>query len=141
MLLTFEQLFHDILTLRHCLRSEVLAQEVAQQLHLRVHHLAIGTNDIGCQHQQREQERVALSLIRLPLPILLIASIGVAVVILAVVVVLVGPVHHVESSLEQRTQHVSQQCPQRARSDEPQEASNPFSYCHLLVFPFVSMQR
>ena len=41
--------------------AEVLAQELSYIFHLRVHHLAVGLDDVGGQHHHGEQETVALS--------------------------------------------------------------------------------
>ena len=64
-LLLVEQLAEDFVALLACHVAEVLAQHVAHQLHLGVHHPAVGPDDVRSQHKHGEQETVTLPLIRL----------------------------------------------------------------------------
>ena len=52
--------------------AEVLEQEPAHQLHLRMHNLAIHGNDIRRQYQKREHEAVALALVGMLLAVSLL---------------------------------------------------------------------
>ena len=81
LLLLVEELAQDFLALTDALLAEVLAQHLAHTLHLGVHDAAIGTNDVGRKHEQREDETVALALVSLLLLPLLVALLVLALVL------------------------------------------------------------
>ena len=98
LLLFFEELEQNLFAIVDGSFAEVGAQELANKLHLGVHHLAIGLDDARCQHQEREAERIALTLVDLLLMCTILLLLRGVVVIAAIAiegVVGVGPVYGV----------------------------------------------
>lgn len=64
-LLFLKESDHDVLALLHRSLTKVGTQPLTHHIHLGVHHLAVGTDNVRSQHQQRETKRVALFLLTL----------------------------------------------------------------------------
>ena len=97
-----------------------------------MHDLAVGANDIGREHKEREQERIALPLLVGSLPRRLVAiraSLVVLVVVFAIIVVVA--IYGVESQVEEIAQGEPCECAQRTSCDEAEKASYPFSCSHM----------
>ena len=62
-LLFVEELVQDLITLCHSVVAKVLAQHLAHHLHLGVHGLTVGLDDIRGEHEQGEEKTVPLSLL------------------------------------------------------------------------------
>ena len=141
-LLLFEELVQDIIALIDGIRTEVLTEHLAHHLHLRMHRLAIGLDDIRRKHQQREKEAVAPSLL-LTLTIGLL--IGLIIVLIGFLLPrpgiplrarapctrIAGRVHPVEHRVKERTYQITRQCPQRATSHPSDKSANPLACCHI----------
>ena len=63
--LLLEELSQYLVALQGCLLAKVLAQHVAHQLHLGVHHASVGPDDVCSEHEHRHKEAVALALLLL----------------------------------------------------------------------------
>ena len=86
LLLFFEELEQYLFAIVDGSFAEVGAQELANKLHLGVHHLAVGLDDARCQHQEREAERIALTLVDLLLMCTILLLLRGVVVIAAIAI-------------------------------------------------------
>ena len=140
-LLFVEEFGQYLIALIHSILTEILAQHLAYHLHLRVHRLAIGLDDIRREHQQREQETVTLSLLLTltigPLIGLVIILIGSLTTVAAIALRARAPrsrvvwrVHPIEHRVEQRTQQIPCQRSQRPSSHPADKSSYPLSCSH-----------
>ena len=139
LLLLLEELEEDFLALLLGCLAEILTQESAHQLHLRMHDLAICIDDVGTEHQQREHEGVSFSLIALLAAVALaavalVAAVGIVGVVVTVVAV---TVYRIQSVLKERTEGITCQGSQRTGCDETEHTTYPFTCCHLLVVEIV----
>ena len=139
LLLLLKELEEDFLALLLGSLAEILTQEAAHQLHLRMHNLAICIDDVGTEHQQREHEGVSLSLIALLAAVALVAVALVAAVgIVGVVVMVVAvAVYRIQSVIKERTEGITCQGSQRTGCDEAEHTTYPFTCCHFLVVEIV----
>ena len=139
LLLLLKELEEDFLALLLGCLAEILTQEAAHQLHLRMHNLAICIDDVGTEHQQREHEGVSLSLIALLAAVALVAvALAAAVGIVGVVVMVVTvAVYRIQSVIKERTEGITCQGSQRTGCDEAEHTTYPFTCCHLLVVEIV----
>ena len=134
LLLLLKELEEDFLALLLGSLAEILTQEAAHQLHLRMHNLAICIDDVGTEHQQREHEGVSLSLIALLAAVALAAAVGIVGVVVMVVAV---AVYRIQSVIKERTEGITCQGSQRTGCDETEHTTYPFTCCHLLVVEIV----
>ena len=139
LLLLLKELEEDFFALLLGSLAEILTQEAAHQLHLRMHNLAICIDDVGTEHQQREHEGVSLSLIALLAAVALVAVALVAAVgIVGVVVMVVAvAVYRIQSVIKERTEGITCQGSQRTGCDEAEHTTYPFTCCHFLVVEIV----
>ena len=139
LLLLLKELEKDFLALLLGSLAEILTQEAAHQLHLRMHNLAICIDDVGTEHQQREHEGVSLSLIALLAAVALVAvALAAAVGIVGVVVMVVAvAVYSIQSVIKERTEGITCQGSQRTGCDEAEHTTYPFTCCHFLVVEIV----
>ena len=113
--LTFlEKSAQDVIALLHRRGAETAPQELADEFHLGVHHLAIRLNDMGRQQQQREQETVSFTHVT-GLRLLIRSRLSLSTL---------------EEGIEQRPQRIARQGTDRAAGQQAEEPSNPL-YSHL----------
>ena len=60
LLLHLEEAQENLIALAHGLLAKAPAQKLAHKFHLRVHHLAVGADDVGGEDQEGEEKGVAL---------------------------------------------------------------------------------
>ena len=149
LLLLLEELEENFFALLSGCLAEILTQEAAHHLHLRMHNLAICIDDVGTEHQQREHEGVSLSLVALLAAVALVAEALTAVVLLAavllaavgivgvVVMVVAVAVYRIQSVIKERTEGITCQGSQRTGCDEAEHTTYPFTCCHFLVVEIV----
>ena len=125
LLLLLKELEENFFALLSGCLAEILTQEAAHHLHLRMHNLAICIDDVGTEHQQREHEGVSLSLIALLAAVALVAEALAAVVLLAavgivgvVVMVVAVAVYRIQPVLKEGTEGITCQGSQRTGCDE-----------------------
>ena len=133
LLLLLKEFEEDFFALLLGSLAEILTQEAAHQLHLRMHNLAICIDDVGTEHQQREHEGVSLSLIALLAAVALVAvALAAAVGIVGVVVMVVAvAVYRIQSVIKERTEGITCQGSQRTGCDEAEHTTYPFTCCHF----------
>ena len=126
LLLHLEEAQENLIALAHGLLAKAPAQKLAHKFHLRVHHLAVGTDDVGGEDQEGEEKGVAL-LARIA--VLTAASrIISAAASLALRSLRVGAF---EGLVQQCANTKTQKSSQGAAPCEAYRATNPFEYAHI----------
>lgn len=118
LLLHLEEAQENLIALAHSLLAKAPAQKLAHKFHLRVHHLAVGADDVGGEDQEGEEKGVAL-LARIA--VLTAAS-------LALRSLRVGTF---EGLVQQCANTKTQKSSQGAAPCEAYRATNPFEYAHI----------
>ena len=142
-LLLIEEFVQDIITLIDGLATEILSEHLTYRLHLGMHGLAIGLDDIGRQYEQRKQETIALSLlltltvglligltvilIRLLLPILLALGTGTPCAGIG------RRVDTIEYRVKERAYQITRQSAQRTSGHPSDKTTYPLTCCHNLL--------
>lgn len=126
LLLHLEEAQENLIALAHGLLAKAPAQKLAHKFHLRVHHLAVGADDVGGEDQEGEEKGVAL-LARIAV-LTATSRIISAAASLALRSLRVGAF---EGLVQQCANTKTPKSSQGAAPCEAYRATNPFEYAHI----------